>query len=56
LKAKLGLVFKPRDPFHLAKKIVAYFNSELFYNLEARRLQIKAYANARYSWSKVTAK
>jgi D-inositol-3-phosphate glycosyltransferase len=55
VEGETGLLFKPRDPFHLAKKIAAYFNSELFYNLEARRPQIKAYANARYSWSKVTA-
>jgi glycosyltransferase involved in cell wall biosynthesis len=55
VEGETGLVFKPRDSFDLARRIVAYFNSELFYNLEARRPQIKAYANARYSWSKVTA-
>jgi glycosyltransferase involved in cell wall biosynthesis len=55
VEGETGLVFKPRDSFDLTRRIVAYFNSELFYNLEARRPQIKAYANARYSWSKVTA-
>jgi glycosyltransferase involved in cell wall biosynthesis len=55
VEGETGLVFKPRDSFDLARRIVDYFNSELFYNLEARRPRIKAYANARYSWSKVTA-
>jgi glycosyltransferase involved in cell wall biosynthesis len=53
VEGKTGLVFKPRDPFHLAKKIVAYFNSELFRNLENRRAEIQTYANERYSWAKV---
>jgi glycosyltransferase involved in cell wall biosynthesis len=55
VEGKTGLVFKPRDSFHLAKKIVAYFNSELLRNLESQRAEIKEYANERYSWSKVAA-
>jgi hypothetical protein len=39
----------------LAGKIAKYFNSDLFHNLETRRLEIKAYANERYSWDKVGA-
>src|SRR5205807_2631367 len=53
VEGETGLVVTPRDPFHLAKKIVAYFNSELFRNLESRRAEIQAYANERYSWGKV---
>ena len=53
VEGETGLVVRPRDPFHLAKKIVAYFNSELFRNLENRRAEIQAYANERYSWGKV---
>jgi len=30
-----------------------YFDSELFRSLENRRLEIKQYANERYSWDKV---
>ena len=50
-----GFVFTPRDSSDLARKIEKYFDSELFYDLEARRAQIKKYANERYSWDKVAA-
>jgi glycosyltransferase involved in cell wall biosynthesis len=50
-----GFVFNRQDPFDLASKIDKYFKSELFHNLETRRLEIKAYANERYSWDKVAA-
>ena len=53
IKGKTGFVFRPHDSSDLAHKIDQYFNSELFRNLESRRLEIKAYANERYSWSKV---
>jgi glycosyltransferase involved in cell wall biosynthesis len=55
VEGETGLVFKPRDSVDLARKIDKYFNSELFGNLEARRLEIKKYANQRYSWKKVAA-
>jgi len=55
VEGETGFVFKPRDPSDLARKIDKYFKSELFQNLEARRVQIKEYANERYSWSKVAA-
>jgi D-inositol-3-phosphate glycosyltransferase len=55
LEGETGLVFKPRDSSDLARKIDRYFKGELFQNLEARRFQIKKYANERYSWSKVAA-
>jgi glycosyltransferase involved in cell wall biosynthesis len=50
---KTGFVFKPEDLSDLAGKIEHYFNSDLFQNLESHRAKIKAYANERYSWSKV---
>jgi len=48
-----GFVFKPRDSSDLASKVQNYFDSELFHNLEARRGEIKKFANERYSWDKV---
>jgi glycosyltransferase involved in cell wall biosynthesis len=53
IEGKTGFVFKPRDSADLVAKIDNYFKSELFHNLEARRAEIKEYANERYSWSKV---
>jgi len=53
IEGETGLVFKPCDSVDLARKIETYFNSELFGNLEARRTQIRRYANERYSWDKV---
>ena len=53
VEGETGFVFKPRDSSDLARKIESYFNSALFRNLESRRLEIKEYANERYSWDKV---
>ena len=53
VEGETGFIFKPRDSSDLAGKIHNYFNSELFYDLEAQRAQIKKYANERYSWKKV---
>jgi D-inositol-3-phosphate glycosyltransferase len=53
IEGDTGFVFKARDSSDLASKIDRYFKSELFHNLETRRLKIKAYANDRYSWDKV---
>ena len=53
IEGQTGFVFKPRDSSDLASKIDKYFKSELFCNLENRRAEIKAYANERYSWTKV---
>jgi D-inositol-3-phosphate glycosyltransferase len=55
IEGETGFVFKPRESTDLARKIHQYFNSELFHDLESRRVEIKAYANERYSWGKVTA-
>jgi glycosyltransferase involved in cell wall biosynthesis len=53
IEEKTGFIFKAQDSADLAKAIGRYFESELFQNLENRRLEIKEYANERYSWSKV---
>jgi D-inositol-3-phosphate glycosyltransferase len=55
IEGETGFVAKPQDSSDLASKIDKYFRSELFRNLEARRVEIKAYANERYSWDKVAA-
>jgi glycosyltransferase involved in cell wall biosynthesis len=55
IEGETGFVAKPQDSSDLASKIDKYFRSELFRNLEARRAEIKAYANERYSWDKVAA-
>jgi glycosyltransferase involved in cell wall biosynthesis len=48
-----GFVCRPRDPLSLASAIDRYFASDLYKHLEARRLEIRDYANERYSWTKV---
>lgn len=55
IEGQTGFVFKPQDSSDLARKIEEYFKSELFHNLETRRVKIKAHANERYSWNKVAA-
>jgi D-inositol-3-phosphate glycosyltransferase len=55
VEGQTGFVFKPRDSSDLARTIDKYFESELFRDLESRRLEIKEYANERYSWNKVAA-
>jgi glycosyltransferase involved in cell wall biosynthesis len=53
IEGQTGFVFKPQDSSDLASKVDKYFRSELCHNLETRRAEIKAYANERYSWTKV---
>jgi D-inositol-3-phosphate glycosyltransferase len=55
IEGQTGFVFKRQDSSDLASKIEEYFRSELCHNLETRRPEIKAYANERYSWTKVAA-
>jgi glycosyltransferase involved in cell wall biosynthesis len=50
---KTGFTFNPRDSSHLVEIIRKYFSSDLYQNLERNRLAIRAYANERYSWTKV---
>jgi D-inositol-3-phosphate glycosyltransferase len=55
VEGRTGFVCQPRDSSDLAGTIRKYFKSELFRDLESRRLEIKEYANERYSWNKVAA-
>jgi D-inositol-3-phosphate glycosyltransferase len=55
IEGETGFIFRPRDSSDLASMVGKYFESELFRNLGNRRLEIKEYANERYSWSKVAA-
>jgi glycosyltransferase involved in cell wall biosynthesis len=55
VEGKTGFVFKACDSSDLARAIAEYFESELFRDVESHRAKIKAYANDRYSWSKVAA-
>lgn len=53
LEGQTGFVCAPQDSASLEETIRKYFKSDLFRDLEGRRSEIKAYANERYSWSKV---
>ena len=53
IENETGFVFTSRDSSDLASKIDKYFKSELFRDLDARREDIKTYANEKYSWDKV---
>jgi glycosyltransferase involved in cell wall biosynthesis len=53
IEGRTGLLCKPCDPVDLAKTIEAYFESDLFKNLNDRRQEIRDYARARYSWDVV---
>ena len=55
IEGRTGFVCQPGNPSDLAETIDRYFKSELFRDLENRRLEIKEYANERYSWNKVAA-
>jgi glycosyltransferase involved in cell wall biosynthesis len=48
-----GFLCKPGDPDDLAKTIEKYFESDLFKGLDARRQQIRDYANERHSWQTI---
>jgi glycosyltransferase involved in cell wall biosynthesis len=55
IDGRTGFVCQPRNSSDLARTIQKYFESELFKDLENRRLAIKEYANDRYSWNRVAA-
>jgi D-inositol-3-phosphate glycosyltransferase len=55
IEGKTGFVVKPRDPGDLARTIEKYFAGDLYRELEQRRVAIRAFANDRYSWTKVAA-
>ena len=53
VEGKTGSVFRPEDPVDLTKALESYFASDLFKELDARRQEIKAYAEERHSWDTV---
>jgi glycosyltransferase involved in cell wall biosynthesis len=53
VEGKTGFVFKPEDAVDLERAIEAYFSSELFSNLSARRAEIRDFAMKRNSWTTV---
>jgi len=53
IEAKTGFLCPSKDPADLARTIRTYFASDLYENLEARRSQIREFANQRNSWTKV---
>jgi glycosyltransferase involved in cell wall biosynthesis len=55
IEGKTGFVFPAKDTTALANAIETYFASDLYKGLMDRRQEIRAYANERYSWTKVAA-
>ncbi len=53
VEGKTGFLCKPRDAAALAQAIESYFNSDLFKELNARRPEIRVFANSRNSWDAV---
>ncbi len=53
VEGKTGFVFTSEDPVDLAKAIERYFASDLYANLNSRRLVIRDYATERHSWDVV---
>jgi glycosyltransferase involved in cell wall biosynthesis len=53
IEGRTGFLCRPCDPLDLAKTIDTYFESDLFRDLAARRLEIRKYAAARHSWDTV---
>lgn len=51
IESKNGFVFSPEDPNDLARAIEQYFASDLFADLESRRVEIRHYALQRHSWA-----
>jgi D-inositol-3-phosphate glycosyltransferase len=50
VEGKTGFLFKSEDPVDLAKTIVRYFQSELFFNLSKHREDIRDYVKRQHSW------
>lgn len=55
VEGETGFVFESQNSSDLAHKIEEYFRVALHRDLDDRRLEIKRYANERYSWDKVAA-
>jgi glycosyltransferase involved in cell wall biosynthesis len=50
IEGRTGFLCKPCDAIDLAKTIERYFESDLFKELQARRQEIRDFANQRHSW------
>ena len=55
VEGRTGFLCSPHDPAGLAAAIEKYFESDLFREMDSRRQDIRDYAAARHSWSKVSA-
>jgi glycosyltransferase involved in cell wall biosynthesis len=53
IDGKTGFLSRPQDPEDLARTLAAYFDSELFANLETRRAEIREFVTSRHSWDTV---
>lgn len=53
VEGETGFLCQPKDSVDLARTIKTYFASDLYQELEARRRRIQAFANERYSWTRV---
>ena len=53
VEGRTGFLCQPGDAADMARSIETYFASDLFANLNDRRLEIKDYANASHSWHAV---
>ena len=53
VEGETGFLCGAGDARELARKIEEYFKSDLFKQLETRRIKIQEFANERYSWDKV---
>jgi len=54
IDGKTGLVCNKNDEIGLSGKIIEYFNSNLYDNIENNCKYIQEYANEKYSWDKVS--
>jgi D-inositol-3-phosphate glycosyltransferase len=54
-EGKTGFICMPRDPSDIARAVRAYRSSEMRRNPEAARANIRDFANARYSWTRIGA-
>jgi glycosyltransferase involved in cell wall biosynthesis len=54
VEGETGFVFRPEDPVDLARAIEEYFGSDLYRELNSRRLPIRDYARTRHSWDVVS--
>jgi glycosyltransferase involved in cell wall biosynthesis len=53
IEGKTGFAYRREDVEDLADKIIQYFESDLYTNLEAKREGIIEYVNEKYSWLRI---